>query len=86
MHTPRAHGLEGQLLEQRQLFKEVVDDLLAVHKGLPVSQSLGQLLGLVLEVVDLLCHGVNLLNNVNPEEVTKAANGGNNRHIKPAHK
>jgi len=30
-------------------------------------QGFGQLLGLILEVVDLLCHGVNLLHNIYPE-------------------
>ncbi len=67
MSIPGAHGLRSQLLEQRQLFKEVINNLLTVYKGLPVTQGFGQLLGLILEVVDLLCHGVNLLHNIYPK-------------------
>jgi len=84
MSIPGAHGLRCQLLEERQLLKEVINDLLAVHKGLPVTQGFGQLLGLVLEVVDLLCHGVNLLHNVYPEQVSKATDGRDDCHVKPA--
>ena len=84
MSIPGAHGLGCQLLEQRQLFKEVINNLLAVYKGLPVTQGLGQLLGLVLEVVDLLCHGVNLLHNIYPEQVSKATDGRDDCHVQPA--
>lgn len=52
-YLPGPHGLVGKLLKQGQLLQEVVNDLLAVHKGLPVTQGLGQLLSLILEIVNL---------------------------------
>ena len=84
LHLPRTHGLGCELLKQWKLFKEVVNDLLAVHKGLPVTQGFGQLLGLVLEVVDLLCHGVDLLHHVHPEQISKPSDGSDDRDVQPA--
>jgi len=55
-----------------------------VGAGPPACAHLGQLVGLRLEREDLLGHAVDLRDHVRPQQVAKAADGGDHVHVQPA--
>ena len=68
-------------LEQREHLQEVINGPPAVHVRLPVPQRLGQLLGLRLVLVHGLAHLADLLDDVDPEVVSVALDGGDDGDV-----